>query len=271
MLLFHRMFLLFLIEGLVYVVILGIDYNLKRRKCKMIKAPKLMIRSKYCFADKISRVAFWFQIFNYLYIFLYILIATIETYAYSDDLIILFRISFWSLAVYGGLSMVGLVVYVILEALWGLDESDKEEITRYEKRRKLKRARRLEITEKDEIFGENADLEQIKEFETKILNRVLNMPTIKSLEDEVSRKNWTYEIEIDRDTDLFSRYFSSVKISFFDSKKIDNADNGNIFELTFFDTICFVKKKQTVGLDISAKESFICSLEKHVNRIRKHK
>lgn len=271
MLLVYRIYLLLLHETLVWGFILGLDFNMKCRKCKLVKAPKFMIRSKYCFADQISRGAFWFQIFNYVYIFLYIIIVTIETYAYSDDFIMLFYINTWGLITYAGLSIVGNLVCAILEFFLDLDEFEKEKIIRYEKRKRLKRARRLKITKTDVVFGENADFEQIKEFETKILKRILNMPIIESLADEVSQKNWTYEIEIDTDTDLFNRYFSSVKISFFDSKKRDDADNGNIFKLTFFDTICFVKKKQMFGLDITSKESFVSSLEKQINKIRKHK
>ena len=94
MLFFHRMFLLFILEVLVCVFILGIDCNMKCRKFKLIKAPRFMIRSKYCDVDLISLCAFWFQVFNYVYIFVYIIIAIIETYAYSDDLLMLFHINF---------------------------------------------------------------------------------------------------------------------------------------------------------------------------------
>ncbi len=105
-------FLLLICEIFVYGLIIGLDYNFKSRKRKLKKASKIMFKSKYDSDDKISCIAYWFQIFNYIYILLYLVIAIIDTFICRNS--ILFNINFYSLIVYSVLVIISLIIISIL-------------------------------------------------------------------------------------------------------------------------------------------------------------
>ena len=103
---------LLLICEIVYGLIIGLDYYFKSKKRKLKKASKIMFKSKYDSDDKISCIAYWFQIFNYIYILLYLVIAIIDTFICRNS--ILFNINFYSLIVYSVLVIISLIIISIL-------------------------------------------------------------------------------------------------------------------------------------------------------------
>lgn len=104
--------LLLICEIFVYSLIIGADYYLKSKNCNLIKRSKLMFKSKYGDKSEISKVVYWFQIFNYVYILIYLLISAVDTFAYKSS--ILFKMNFYSINIYTLLVIIFLVVVSIL-------------------------------------------------------------------------------------------------------------------------------------------------------------
>lgn len=109
------MFLLLICEIIVYCLVLGLDWYFKSKKCKLVKKSKLMFNSKNGSKDKISLVAYLFQIFNYIYILIYFLVAFIETFIYRSR--ILLNINFFSVIIYFGVSLISLIIFAFLSIL----------------------------------------------------------------------------------------------------------------------------------------------------------
>lgn len=105
-------FLLLVYEIFVYSLIIGADYYLKSRNCKLIKRSKLMFKSKYGDNNEISKIIYCFQIFNYFYILIYLFIALIDTFVYKSSL--LFKMNFYSIIIYFGLVIILLIIISIL-------------------------------------------------------------------------------------------------------------------------------------------------------------
>ena len=105
-------FLLLICEIFVYSLIIGSDYYLKSKNCKVIKRCKLMFKSKCGDSREISKIIYWFQVFNYIYILAYLSIAVIDTFFYKS--IVLFNIDFYSIIIYFGLVIILLIVISIL-------------------------------------------------------------------------------------------------------------------------------------------------------------
>lgn len=105
-------FLLLICELFVYGLVIGVDYYCKFKKCKLKKANIIMFRSKYENGDKISCIAYWFQLFNYFYILIYLLFAIIDSFFYNS--VILFSINVYSWIIYLGLVIIFLIIISIL-------------------------------------------------------------------------------------------------------------------------------------------------------------
>lgn len=71
-----------------------------------------MFKSKYGNNQELSRVIYWFQIFNYIYIIAYLSIAVIDTFFYKS--LVLFNIDFYSIIIYFGLVIILLILISIL-------------------------------------------------------------------------------------------------------------------------------------------------------------
>lgn len=106
------LFLLLICEIFVYCLIIGLDYYFKNKKSKLTKKWIFMLKSNHDKTDKISCVAFWFQLFNYFYVLLYLSIAIIDTFVYRSA--ILFNINFCTIIAYSGVAIISLIVISIL-------------------------------------------------------------------------------------------------------------------------------------------------------------
>lgn len=104
--------LLLICEIFVYSLIIVGDYYLKSKNCKLIKRSKLMFKSKYGNNQELSRIIYWFQVFNYTYIIAYLSIALIDTFFYKS--LVLFNIDFYSIIIFTGLAMILSIVFSIL-------------------------------------------------------------------------------------------------------------------------------------------------------------
>ena len=71
-----------------------------------------MFKSKYGNNQELSRIIYWFQIFNYIYIIAYLSIAVIDTFFYKS--LVLFNIDFYSIVIYFGLVIILLIIFSIL-------------------------------------------------------------------------------------------------------------------------------------------------------------
>ena len=105
-------FLLLICEIFVYSLMIGGDYYLKSNNYKLIKRSKLMIRSKFGNNQELSKIIYWFQVFNYIYIIAYLSIAVIDTFFYKS--LVLFNVDFYSIIIYFGLVIILLIVISIL-------------------------------------------------------------------------------------------------------------------------------------------------------------
>jgi hypothetical protein len=105
-------FLLLICEIFVYSLMVGGDYYLKSKNCKLIKRSKLMLKSKYGNNQELSKIIYWFQVFNYIYIISYLSIAVIDTFFYKSS--VLFNIDFYSIIIYFGLVIILLIVITVL-------------------------------------------------------------------------------------------------------------------------------------------------------------
>ena len=108
-------FLLLICEIFVYSLIIGGDYYLKSKNCKLKKRTKFMFKSKFGNKQEISKTIYWFQIFNYIYVIVYLSIAIIDTFFYKSA--VLHGIDFYSIIVYFGLVMILLIITSILSSL----------------------------------------------------------------------------------------------------------------------------------------------------------
>lgn len=107
--------LLSICEIFVYSLIIIGDNYLKTKNCKVIKRSKLMLKAKYGNAQEVSKIFYWFQIFNYIYILAFLSIAVIVTFFYKN--LLLFNIHRYSLIVYSGLSIILLFVFSFLSPI----------------------------------------------------------------------------------------------------------------------------------------------------------
>lgn len=105
-------FLLVICEIFVLTLLIGLDYYLKSKNCKLVKRSKLMPKSKYGDRNQISKVVFWLHIFNYIYILIYLIACIIITFIYWS--LLLHRICIYSLFTYFGLTIIPLIIMVIL-------------------------------------------------------------------------------------------------------------------------------------------------------------
>ena len=104
--------LLLICEIFVYSMMIFGDYYLKSKNCKLIKRSKLMIKSKYGNNQELSKIIYWFQVFNYIYIIAYLSIAVIDTFFYKS--VVLLNIDFYSIIIYSGLVIILLFVFWFL-------------------------------------------------------------------------------------------------------------------------------------------------------------
>lgn len=109
------LFLLILCEVIVYCLIIGIDYYMKSKKGKLVKRCIIMIKSKFDKNNNVSIIAYWVQIFNYLYVLIYILIAIIETFIYRSP--ILASINIYSVGIYFIFAFISLIIVSILDII----------------------------------------------------------------------------------------------------------------------------------------------------------
>lgn len=106
------LFLLLVAELFVYSFCVGIDYYLKYKNHKIKKNSFFFCKSRFDEGNTISCVAYWIQVFNYIYLLSYVSIAIIDSFIYSHYL--LFNTCIYSLCIYGGLALIGLIVVTIL-------------------------------------------------------------------------------------------------------------------------------------------------------------
>lgn len=104
--------LLLICEIFVYSLIIGGDYYLKSKNCKVTKRSKLMFKSKYGNNQEVSKIIYWFQIFNYIYMLAFLSIAVIDTFFYKS--LLLFNINYYSIIIYSGVVIMLLIVILIL-------------------------------------------------------------------------------------------------------------------------------------------------------------
>ena len=71
-----------------------------------------MFKSTYGNKQELSKIIYWFQIFNYIYILAYLTIAVIDTFFYRS--LVLFYINFYSAIIYFGLAFILVIVISIL-------------------------------------------------------------------------------------------------------------------------------------------------------------
>lgn len=115
--LFYAKYLL-LLEILVYPLIRLADGYFKFKKFKLIKCSKIMLKAKYGNKDEISKVMYWFQIFNYIYIFTYLLNAAIIAFYYNSAL--LNSITIYSIIAYFIVVIIAILIFGFLAILNGL-------------------------------------------------------------------------------------------------------------------------------------------------------
>ena len=107
--------LLIICEPIICILSIGIDHHCKRKNFKVKKTKLILLKSKFDSSKDISCVSYKFQIFNFVYILVYLSIAIIDVFIYANY--ILFSINFYSLIVFTGLSFIGLYVLAFIEYL----------------------------------------------------------------------------------------------------------------------------------------------------------
>lgn len=100
------LFLLMINQFLVFVFMVGMDYSYKSRNFKTIKCSKIVIRNTKIEKDRVSKRVFFFQIWNYIYISTYIILASIDVFAVESY--ILFAIYLYSLIAYSIFALLGI-------------------------------------------------------------------------------------------------------------------------------------------------------------------
>lgn len=102
-------------EAIVYGLSVALDHHLKSKKCKVKKKCLFMVRSNYDKSNTISFVSYCFQLFNCLFVLVYLSIAIIDTFVYRSFL--LKNINMYSVVVYSGLSLICVMVISVLSFL----------------------------------------------------------------------------------------------------------------------------------------------------------
>lgn len=74
-----------------------------------------MFKSRYGDKGEISKVIYWFQIFNYAYILVYLLFAIIDTFIWKS--LLLFNIDFYSVIIYSELAIILLFIISIISII----------------------------------------------------------------------------------------------------------------------------------------------------------
>lgn len=101
-------FLLMLFMPFAYGFTITLDYSLKSRNCKVIKAWKIMIKSRYDKSNTVSPWVFGIQLFNYFYVLAYLIIAVIESFFIPSA--VLCNINIFSIIICGGLLALGMII-----------------------------------------------------------------------------------------------------------------------------------------------------------------
>lgn len=108
------LFLLLILQAWVYYLSIALDYYFKFKGFRLKKASILFRRSKHCKskANSVSCVSYWFQIFNYFFVFVYLVIAIVDSFVQWKSII--FFVNITSLLIYAGITLIALLVFGML-------------------------------------------------------------------------------------------------------------------------------------------------------------
>ena len=101
-----------------------VDEFFKRKKYKMINKKWFMLRTKKVCSEKISIVAFFLQIFNYIFVLVYIIIAVIDSFFFSC--VIQKRILLYSSIVYIAFFLINTLIFSFLCGSAEWDENEEK-------------------------------------------------------------------------------------------------------------------------------------------------
>ena len=122
------------------------------------------------------------------------------------------------------------------------------------------------------VFNKNVNLDEVENFENKVLNQVSNLSLMLLLKDEIFKRKWRFEISIYRPQRDFKKYYSCLIMDIFDqnNRSISEIDEPNC-TLMLCETICFVKRGRINGIDLTTDKEFLESLENLFNRVIEYK
>lgn len=106
------LFYLVLCEVLVYFLILGIDYCAKCKKQKAKKAGRLWIKERVIDKNTVSLFAYWLQIFNFIYVFVFLSNAIMYRFCHTSFM--LTAVIYRSVLFYAAVALVGSLVAVVI-------------------------------------------------------------------------------------------------------------------------------------------------------------
>lgn len=109
---FYFLLLLVINQFFVFIFINYADDCFKRKNFKTIKCPSIIIRNKNNQKDMVSKLAFFFQIWNYIFILAYLTLASIGIFVATDSYL-LFAIPLYSIFTYTGLAFLGAIIVSI--------------------------------------------------------------------------------------------------------------------------------------------------------------
>ncbi len=121
------------------------------------------------------------------------------------------------------------------------------------------------------VFNKIVDINQIKEFETRVMNKVLNSNMIVLLNNEAAKKKLNLEIFVQHTNTNLKSYCSHLVINVFDEMgaRVYENDEPNCC-IMLCEVICFVRNGHIIGVDLCGDKVFNKSLALLINKIEKY-
>ena len=123
----------------------------------------------------------------------------------------------------------------------------------------------------DMVFEKNVSRNEIEKYEKDCLEKVLNLPLIHSLKDELSKRNLNFKMGIIHIESDLKKYSSHLAIDVFDEngERVCEHDEPGCC-LMLCEPICFVRHGHVVGIDLIVDKEFLQSLALLVKQVKEY-
>lgn len=121
------------------------------------------------------------------------------------------------------------------------------------------------------VFNKNVDKNEIEKFENYCFEKVSNLSLMSSLKEELSKRRWSFTMEVLHIESDLKKYSAHLAIDIFNGngKRVCECDEPNCC-LMLCEPICYMHHGNIVGIDLFADKEFLQSLELLIKQVKKY-